>query len=49
MSGITITFITIWAIAGICTIFTKNPKCLSHAVDITIVIGIGYFILKLVE
>lgn len=42
MSGITITFMTIWISSAIGCIFTKDARPFAFAMMTTIVVGFGY-------
>jgi len=42
-----ITIIAIWIISGICSMVTKKTDYISIAAQITVVMGLGYLLLKI--
>jgi hypothetical protein len=48
MNWFAITIIGIWMSAALGTLFSKDSQCMGAAMIVTIFMGMGYFILKLI-
>ena len=48
MNWFAVTIISIWFSSAIGTIFSKDPDCLAIALIITLIMGIGYLIYKVI-